>query len=122
MRLKTLSVFAAAIAAVCMLPQSMFAASCESLQSLSLPHTAITAAVSMAAGTFGAGGRGGPGAGGAAATTPAVCRVEATLRPVADSEIKIMVALPSTGWNGKLETIGNGAWAGSINAGSMASA
>jgi len=53
---------------------------------------------------------------------PAFCRVAATLTPVADSEIKIEVWLPATGWNGKLEAVGNGAWAGSISFSALATA
>src|SRR6202012_2923415 len=45
-----------------------------------------------------------------------------TLRPVADSEIKIEVWMPAAGWNGKLQSVGNGAWAGSISYPAMATA
>ena len=46
---------------------------------------------------------------------PAFCRVQATLTPSADSDIKVEVWLPATGWNGKFVGIGNGVWAGSIS-------
>jgi feruloyl esterase len=46
---------------------------------------------------------------------PAFCRVAATLKPVSDSEIRIEVWMPASGWNGKLQSVGNGAWAGSIS-------
>ena len=46
---------------------------------------------------------------------PAFCRVAATLAPTPDSDIKIEVWLPASGWNGKLLAVGNGGWAGSIN-------
>lgn len=85
------------------------AATCESLSSLVLPNTTITAAQSVPAGPF---------------TTPynatlinlpAFCRVAATLKPSSDSNIKVEVWLPSgAGWNGKLQAVGNGGWAGSI--------
>ena len=52
----------------------------------------------------------------------AFCRVAATLRPVPDSEIKIEVWLPAAGWNGKLQAVGNGAWAGSISYSALATA
>ena len=48
------------------------------------------------------------------AATPAVCRVTATLKPTADSDIKVEVWLPKSGWNGKLQAVGNGGWAGTI--------
>jgi feruloyl esterase len=44
--------------------------------------------------------------------------VAATLRPSADSDIKIEVWLP-TQWNGKFQAVGNGAWAGTIPYSSM---
>src|SRR5439155_105962 len=46
---------------------------------------------------------------------PAFCRVAATLTPTSDSEIKVEVWLPASGWNGKLQAVGNGGWAGSIS-------
>lgn len=99
---------------------SAFAATCESLQSLSLPHTTVTSAAAVAAGAMPQprGGRGNA----AFARLPALCRVQATLKPVEDSDIRIEVWLPATGWNGKLEAVGNGAWAGSISTGPMATA
>src|SRR5690242_11308613 len=57
----------------------------------------------------GRGGRGGPGV-----NLPAFCRVAANLEPSNDSEIKIEIWLPSSGWNGNLEANGNGGWTGSI--------
>ncbi len=46
---------------------------------------------------------------------PAFCRVRATLTPTPDSDIKIEVWMPARNWNGKLDGIGNGVWAGSIS-------
>jgi feruloyl esterase len=45
---------------------------------------------------------------------PAFCRVAATVTPVADSEIRIEVWMPSATWNGEFEGVGNGGYAGSI--------
>jgi feruloyl esterase len=85
--------------------------SCESLSSVTLPNTTITMAQTVAAGGFGsAGGRGGQALQG----LPAFCRVAATLKPTSDSEIKIEVWLPASGWNGNLEANGNGGWNGNI--------
>lgn len=63
------------------------------------------------------GGQGGPGGGGPQTDTskmPAFCRIAATLKPSSDSNIKIEVWLPVSGWNGKFYAVGNGGWAGSI--------
>jgi feruloyl esterase len=48
--------------------------------------------------------------------------VSATLRPSRDSDIKIEVWLPEANWNGKLQSVGNGAWAGSISYSAMVGA
>ena len=102
------------------------AAPCENLASLKLPETTITAAQSIAAGAFqppaGSGPRGGAGPGSAFKDLPAFCRVAATLKPSGDSDIKIEVWLPASGWNGKFEAVGNGGWAGIIALPAMAAA
>jgi len=98
------------------------AAPCQSLTSLALPHAALTLAQPVAAGQFTPPAPAGPGGGAVFKSLPAFCRVAATLRPVEDSEIKVEVWLPDSGWNGKLEAVGNGAWAGSISYPAMATA
>jgi feruloyl esterase len=45
---------------------------------------------------------------------PAFCRVLAQLTPAQDSDIRVEVWLPLTGWNGKLQVVGNGGFAGAI--------
>jgi feruloyl esterase len=37
------------------------------------------------------------------------------LKPTSDSDIKIEVWLPASGWNGKYQGVGNPGWAGTIN-------
>ncbi len=98
------------------------AAPCESLTSLASATSAITTAQSVAAGQFLPPAGGGPGGSVVYRSLPAFCRVAATLRPVADSEIRIEVWLPASGWNGKLESVGNGAWAGSLSYPALATA
>ena len=81
--------------------------SCERLASLALPETAITLAQPVAAGAL---------------TLPAdvlrrgdtdplkelppFCRVTATLQPTRDSDIKIEVWMPVSGWNGRFMAVG----------------
>jgi feruloyl esterase len=72
-----------------------------------------------AGGGRGRGGRGGPTVN-VYEKLPAFCRVAATLRPTSDSEIKVEVWMPLTGWNNKMLAVGNGAWAGSISYNAMA--
>src|SRR2546428_1836588 len=46
---------------------------------------------------------------------PSFCRVTATLKPSAASDIKIEIWMPSSGWNGKFEGVGNGGLGGTIS-------
>ncbi|HXH24432.1 MAG TPA: tannase/feruloyl esterase family alpha/beta hydrolase [Vicinamibacterales bacterium] len=94
---------------------------CEELSKMSLPRASITLAQSVPAGGFTPPAAGGRGANPKAfADLPAFCRVAATLRPTADSEIAIEVWLPSAGWNGKYLAVGNGGWSGSIDRNALA--
>jgi feruloyl esterase len=120
----------AAITAAMLLPgvldaqqPSADAAACAHLAAtLKLPNTKVTATRGVAAGQFSV-----PGASGITASQgyddlPAFCRVELTLTPSPDSDIRSEVWLPQHGWNGKFQEVGNGAWAGSIQYGALAAA
>ncbi|MEY4641549.1 MAG: hypothetical protein RLZZ227_1543 [Pseudomonadota bacterium] len=94
------------------------AADCSSLATLALDHGRVVSATLVEAGSFTPPAPAGapPGAGaGAYANLPAFCRVEATLTPTPDSDIKVEVWLPIEGWNGKYVGIGNGVWAGQLS-------
>jgi feruloyl esterase len=94
---------------------------CADLATLALPDMRITAAEPVAAGRYPnleAAERGRPGLNIAGRmhmdSNPAFCRVAATLTPTSDSNIKIEVWLPLSGWNHKLLAVGSfGGWAGS---------
>jgi len=95
------------------------AATCESLTTLSMPNTTITAAHAVAAGDF-------------VPAKPfalppvrlqglrtykdltAFCRVAAEVRPATDSIIKFELWMPASGWNGKFLGVGNGGFSGEI--------
>jgi feruloyl esterase len=100
--------------------------SCASLSSLRLANATVTSAGDIAAGAFtppSAAGRGVPPATARAmAAAPAFCRVAVTSTPTSDSDIKIEVWLPASGWNGKLLAVGNGGWAGTISYPALAGA
>src|SRR5581483_5948352 len=90
---------------------------CQQLAKLKIPNATITTARPEAAGTFN-----GPPApfSGVDITAlykslPAFCRVVAEIKPTADSDIKMEVWLPASGWNGKLQGRGNGGVAGLID-------
>ena len=89
------------------------AGSCADLTMLAVAQGAITAAEVVDAATPPPGG-GDP--------LPPFCRVTATLKPSADSDIKIEVWLPVSGWNGKLQAVGNGAFNGTFGYAAMGEA
>lgn len=99
-----------------------FARSCESLGNLKLPDTTITSAETVGAGAFKAPQSEQNPIRGIFKTLPAFCRVVAEIRPTQDSDIKIEVWMPLTGFNGKFSGEGNGGFAGSINYGGLAAA
>jgi len=88
------------------------AATCDSLAAVTLPNATLAASLVPAGGFVPPGATVTPPA---LATLPAFCRVTATLRPTSDSDIRIEVWLPAAGWNGKLQSVGNGGWAGTIS-------
>ena len=89
---------------------------CAQLHTLTMKDATITRSQVVAAGTFAIQGR--P----PLTDLGAFCRVAATLTPTSDSDIKIEVWLPQERWNDKLQSVGNGAWSGSIPQGAMAEA
>ena len=120
--MKKISIACMMVALTCLFAGSAFAASCESLAKLALKDAAVTKVEVVAAGAFTP-----PDAGTARGPNPyktlgAFCRVAATLTPTSDSDIKIEVWLPSSGWNGKYQAVGNGGWAGVISYSALAEA
>jgi len=99
----------------------LFAASCESLSMLSFPDATITSSQSVGAGEFSAPATGkGKGGGNPFAGLPTFCRVQVTIKPSSDSDIKVELWLPASGWNKKYEANGNGGWSGSITPATLA--
>ena len=141
-------------------PPARGATTCENLTTLSLPNTTITLAQTVAPGAFTpppAPARGGAPAAAAPAAAqapagrgrgqpfadlPAFCRVQATLKPSIDSDIRMELWMPAasaegsgeprrsseersrvaTSWNGKLRGTGNGGLGGGagVNAAGLA--
>src|SRR5712691_4924811 len=121
--------------------------SCESLKSINLPDVTITTAETVPAGPYTPpapaapappAGRGpapvsaanaataGRGRGAPPAAQPVMlaahCRIAAVLTPSSDSHIESEIWLPVENWNGKLEVVGGGGWAGAISYAAMATA
>jgi feruloyl esterase len=113
------------LAAVVLLPAPGLAAvRCEDLAQLSLSAATVTSARMVPAGGFALPG---PGRNTAAqqqlfGKLPPFCRVMVTANPARDSDIKIEVWLPESGWNGKFQAVGEGGLAGFIPYALMAQA
>ena len=109
------SLFTAALSAQS--AKSVSSEACGKLAGISLPNASISSAKAYDAGAFV--GPPQPFAGGDLSAfyskLPAFCRVVAVARPSADSNITIEVWMPLAGWNGKLQGLGNGGFAGLID-------
>jgi hypothetical protein len=95
---RSLKVLTAAGLALIAVP--CFADKCESLATLALPHTTINQAEVIATGTFA------PPTGKPLPDLPAFCRVTATIKPSADSDILVEIWMPRADWNQRLEGTG----------------
>ncbi|MBT2188300.1 tannase/feruloyl esterase family alpha/beta hydrolase [Sphingobium nicotianae] len=102
-----------------MLSTSAMARDCGTLTGMALDHGKVMSAELVTQGTFEPPATPfGPPPGVASAAykaLPTFCRVRATLQPTSDSDIKVEIWLPATGWNGKFVGIGNGVWAGQVS-------
>jgi feruloyl esterase len=98
-------------------PALAMAADCAALAGAMLPgsYGTVTDATLVPAGSFAA-------PTGVSYDIPApFCRVQATLRPSPDSDIKVEVWLPQgSAWNGRYLGTGNGGYAGAISYGALA--
>ena len=97
------------------------AATCDALRQMKIANGVVTAAESVAAGAFRSPNANAQAAN-AYANVPAFCRVEATLAPSSDSDVRVEAWLPTSGWNRKLQAVGNGGLGGSIPYSALASA
>jgi feruloyl esterase len=87
---------------------------CESLAQVAVTNGQVLSAEAVPAGAFAP-----PAATNAVAsavfkTMPAFCRVRLKLIPSTDSDIRVEVWLPQSGWNRKLQATGNGGLGGAI--------
>lgn len=96
------------------------AGSCEDLARIRLDGVEIVSAVSQNANAPVDGARmpgmtGRPGEGAAVSGLPAFCRVVGRIRPEPGSDIGFEVWMPASGWDGRLNGVGTGGFAGSID-------
>jgi feruloyl esterase len=95
---------------------------CESLAEMQLTNTTFTSVASVPAGAFTPQPPGNASSTSAFKNVPAFCRVTARLTPTPDSDIRIEVWLPLSGWNRKVQAVGNGGLGGTIPYAGLAAA
>ena len=87
---------------------------CEALSQLPMAGATLIAAESVPAGGFTPPAAPNATAAAVFKTLPAFCRVTARLTPTPDSDIRVEVWLPQSGWNRKMQAAGNGGLSGAI--------
>jgi feruloyl esterase len=87
---------------------------CESLVQTRVTNGRVLSAESVPAGAFAPPNATNQNANAAFKTLPAFCRVSLQLTPSSDSDIRVEVWLPQSGWNHKLQASGNGGLGGTI--------
>jgi Tannase and feruloyl esterase len=87
---------------------------CAAIRKLDLPHATVTSAELISDGTFQ------PPYGQPITGLPPFCRIGITARPTSDSDIRIELWMPQSGWNSRFEGTGNGGFAGRISYGALA--
>ena len=95
---------------------------CEALARVPLAGGTILSAESVQAGGFTPPTPPNASAAGTFRTLPAFCRVTARLTPTPDSDIRVEVWLPRSGWNRKFQGVGNGGLGGAISYPALAAA
>jgi feruloyl esterase len=94
---------------------------CESLRQVPLRNGTLISAESVPAGGLALPAAANPSAA-VFKTLPAFCRVTARLTPTSDSDIRVEIWLPLSGWNRKVQAAGNGGLGGTIPYAALAGA
>ena len=95
---------------------------CESLGQVTLTNGTVLSAAPVQAGAFTPPNTTNAAAAAAFKALPAFCRVSLKLTPSADSDIRVEVWLPLSGWNRKFQALGNGGLGGALPFPAMAAA
>src|SRR5256885_8934914 len=88
---------------------------CEALAQLNVTNGRVLSAESVPAGAFTPPNATNANAAAPFKTLPAFCRVRLKLTPSSDSDIRVDVWLPQSGWNRKLQAAGDGGLGGTIS-------
>ena len=96
--------------------------SCEAVGQMPLTNGTVTSAESVPAGGFTLPTPANASSAAVFSSLPAFCRVTARLTPTPDSDIRVEVWLPLSGWNRKVQAVGNGGLGGTIPYAALAAA
>jgi feruloyl esterase len=119
------SVVAALVLSAMNAPRRVTAAepiACDALARVPVANGTVLSAEPIRAGGFTPPGSTNGSAATAFSALPAFCRVTIRLTPTPDSDIRMEVWLPLSGWNGKMQAVGNGGLGGAIPYGPLAAA
>jgi feruloyl esterase len=97
-------------------------ASCEALAQTPVANGTVLSAESVQASAFVPPNANNPNAAAAYRNLPAFCRVAIKLTPTPDSDIRVEVWLPASGWNRKFQAVGNGGLGGTMPYAALAAA
>jgi feruloyl esterase len=112
----------ATVTSIQFIPAGPFKAPAPQIAPVSAPESGAEIAGSGGAGRAAVRPPAPPASGPAPLPVPAYCRVMLILTPSSDSKIEAAVFLPAGDWNGKLQVVGNGGWAGTVSYPAMAAA
>ncbi len=116
------SVLLFAMMGACWADSAAASQSCDSLASVKIPDSTITAAAVIAKGDMPISIDNAGGTPPYHVALPEYCRVVGSIKPSADSDIRFEVWLPTTEWNQRIQQVGNGGLAGTIPDWAMADA
>src|SRR5260370_26530983 len=107
-------VFVAAFAGSDRTPRALAAApiACEALGQMTIANGTVLSAESLRG--FTPPNATNPNPGVPYKTLPDFCRVALKLSPTSDSDIRVEIWLPASGWNKKLQAVGNGGLGGAM--------
>ena len=97
-------------------------ASCEALAQTPVANGTVLSAESVQASAFVPPNANNPNAAAAYRNLPTFCRVAIKLTPTPDSDIRVEVWLPASGWNRKFQAVGNGGLGGTMPYAALAAA
>jgi len=114
MRIASAIALAGAVTLPALTPALPASITCESLAQATVTNGRVLSADAVQSGAFTPPNAAGANPNASFTSVPAFCRVTLSLTPSKDSDIRVEVWLPQSGWNRKLQASGNGGLGGAI--------